>query len=182
VHTHPCPSLTSSFAISSLPFPLSPFLPKVRNDPEAAHIVFNADWDITLASLNVTNKFILRDEDLETLHHMNHVGKFLHDISRFYMNFFKKFFQRDYMVVHDSSAIVALTHPQVFTRSKQIFLDVETKGEFTVGVCVGDLRSSNENADTSRRQNIKLLLDIDLDQARAALLGRLDAYTSATSN
>lgn len=111
----------------------------VHNDPEAARLVFNAGWEITMAGLDVTMQVHMDDEYLATVRELgNRAGQFVWDITRFYIAAYHRFGYED-MVVHDSCALMAIIRPEFFT-SKFVYVDVETSGELTRGQTIGDWR------------------------------------------
>jgi len=60
----------------------------ISGDPHAADLVFRASWPVTMIGLDVTTKLIMDDQFLETIRKKNaQYGKFIYDISRFYLNF-----------------------------------------------------------------------------------------------
>jgi inosine-uridine nucleoside N-ribohydrolase len=111
----------------------------VHNDPEAARLVFNAGWEITMAGLDVTMQVHMDDDYLATIRELgNRSGQFIWDITRFYVAAYHRYGYAD-MVVHDSSALMAIIRPEFFT-SKFVYVDVETSGELTRGQTIGDWR------------------------------------------
>lgn len=111
----------------------------VHNDPEAARLVFNAGWEITMAGLDVTMQVHMDDEYLNGLAGLgNRAGQFVWDITRFYIAAYHRFGYED-MVVHDSCALMAIIRPEFFA-SKFVYVDVETSGELTRGQTIGDWR------------------------------------------
>lgn len=111
----------------------------VHNDPEAARLVFNAGWEITMAGLDVTTQVHMDDEYLATVRELgNRAGQFVWEITRFYIAAYHRFGYED-MMVHDSCALMAIIRPEFFT-SKFVYVDVETSGELTRGQTIGDWR------------------------------------------
>lgn len=111
----------------------------IHNDPEAARLVFNAGWEITMAGLDVTMQVHMDDEYLTGLRDIgNRAGSFIWDITRFYIAAYHRYGYDD-MAVHDSSAIMAIIRPEFF-ESKFVYVDVETTGELTRGQTIGDWR------------------------------------------
>lgn len=111
----------------------------VHNDPEAARLVFNAGWEITMAGLDVTMQVHMDDDYLGGLGNLgNRAGRFVWDVTRFYVAAYHSFGYAD-MVVHDSCALMAILRPEFFT-SKFVFVDVETTGELTRGQTIADWR------------------------------------------
>lgn len=91
----------------------------IHGDPEAADVVFTADWKVTIVGLDVTHKTVLGSAAMEELAVAGGKAvRLLSDLSQFYMNFYKQRTGGDGMVVHDSCACVYLVAPQLFkTRS-----------------------------------------------------------------
>ncbi len=111
----------------------------VHNDPEAARLVFNAGWEITMAGLDVTMQVHMDDEYLGGLRDIgNQTGRLVWEITRFYVAAYHSFGYAN-MVVHDSCALMAIIRPEFFT-SKFVYVDVETSGELTRGQTIGDWR------------------------------------------
>ena len=54
----------------------------VYNDPEAAELVFNAGWHVTVCPLNVTQSLTLDSQYLQDLQTVSYVGDFVRDLSR----------------------------------------------------------------------------------------------------
>jgi len=111
----------------------------VHNDPEAARLVFNAGWEISMAGLDVTMQIHMDDEYLATIRDLgNRAGQFVWDITRFYIDAYHRFGYED-MAVHDSCALMAIIRPEFFT-SQFVYVDVETTGTLTQGQTIGDWR------------------------------------------
>jgi Inosine-uridine nucleoside N-ribohydrolase len=110
-------------------------------DPEAAHIVFNESWPLTMVGLDLTHQALATPDvekrlvDLDT------------GISRFVVGLFGYFRQSyrdaqgfDHPPVHDPCTIAYLIDPSVVT-TRKVPLDVELRGELTVGMTVADFRA-----------------------------------------
>lgn len=101
----------------------------IRNDPEAADLVFGADWKVTMVGLDVTLKVIMSPEHLaEYATHNNPLSKHITKIVPFYQNFFEKSYPGSRGIfVHDSSAIAYILDPSLFT-TEQWPIRVGTQG------------------------------------------------------
>ena len=85
-------------------------------DPHAADQVFAAHWPVTAVGLDVTHTVISTPDYFERLEQrLPSAGKFLHDISRFYLNFYNKQYGINGCHVHDSTAVACALHPEWFT-------------------------------------------------------------------
>lgn len=101
----------------------------IRNDPEAADLVFGADWKVTMVGLDVTLKVIMSPEHLaEYATHNNPLSRHITKIVPFYQNFFEKSYPGSRGIfVHDSSAIAYILDPSLFT-TEQWPIRVGTQG------------------------------------------------------
>ncbi len=89
----------------------------IIGDPVAADIVFGANWPMTIIGLDVTLESVMSDAYIADLaRDAGQDGAFLHEVSRFYANFYTASKQTsDGFPVHDSSAVAAALHPDMFT-------------------------------------------------------------------
>ena len=88
----------------------------IIGDPHAADEVLRADWPVTVVGLDVTTKTIMSNAYLHGLQKTSpKYGKFIYDITRFYANFHQQTDQVDGIYVHDSSAIMYVSAPHLFT-------------------------------------------------------------------
>lgn len=101
----------------------------IRNDPEAADLVFGADWKVTMVGLDVTLKVQMSPEHLaEYGKHENPMSQHIARIVPFYQNFFESSYPGSHGIfVHDSSAIAYVIDPTLFT-TEQWPLRVGTQG------------------------------------------------------
>ncbi len=101
----------------------------ISGDPHAADLVFRASWPVTMIGLDVTTKLIMDVQILETIRKDNaQYGKFIYDISRFYLNFhITEVGVEGGFYVHDPSAVMYLINPGIF-RMKRGPVRVVTTG------------------------------------------------------
>jgi purine nucleosidase len=131
----------------------------IRNDPEAAHIVFHAGWPLTMLGLDVTLKTVITDEYLETLKSAgNKYTDFIYKISQFYMAAYKSRGGRDGFAVHDSSALAYVIDPTLFD-GKKTYVDVECHSPHYFGNTVPDWRGQRNG-----EPNVNVILDVDNDR------------------
>lgn len=92
----------------------------ISGDPHAADRVFRASWPVTMIGLDVTTKLIMDDQILEAIRKDNaRYGKFIYDISRFYLNFYMtEGGLEGGFYVHDPSAVMYLINPGLFSMKK----------------------------------------------------------------
>ena len=89
------------------------------NDPHAAEKVLEANWEIDLIGLDVTSN-IQFSHDVFTQGAKNspRIGGFIHDLSKFYINFYKRVVGKSVCLMHDPAAMLAITDPDIFTFQK----------------------------------------------------------------
>ncbi|MDE2748545.1 MAG: nucleoside hydrolase [Chloroflexota bacterium] len=87
----------------------------IRNDPEAADVVFGADWQVTMVGLDVTLRVHMRPEHIdEYAAHGNPMSDHISRILPHYRNYFEANYDAEGIFVHDSSAIAYLIDPALF--------------------------------------------------------------------
>lgn len=108
----------------------------VAADPEAAAMVFDRTWPVTMVGLDVTNKVVLRADEVRRLANESSTEAVLtREVTRYL------FEQRamESMALHDPLAVgVALDHSLVTASNGPVH--VETRGAYTRGQTVFDLR------------------------------------------
>lgn len=109
-------------------------------DPEAAQIVFEAQWPVTMVGLDVTHKVLATPDRMEQLKKVNtDVSQFIAELVEFFGGSYMKERRYPGPPMHDPLAVAAVADPQVLTTVRAP-IQVETKGEFTRGQTVVDLR------------------------------------------
>jgi inosine-uridine nucleoside N-ribohydrolase len=103
----------------------------IRNDPEAADVVFGAAWPVTMVGLDVTHQVHMTPEQIARLGQAaNPMAQYLAKIIPFYQSFFETAYRHRKLqgiYVHDSSAIAYLIDPDLF-EVKRWPIRVETEG------------------------------------------------------
>lgn len=113
----------------------------IKVDPEAAHVVFNAPWKVTMIGLDLTHQALCtpaRQRDIESIG--TPTAMFVSQL----MDFFRKSYEQNQGFVdppvHDPCTVAYLIDPNVMTVRKAP-IDVETHGDLTLGMTVADLRA-----------------------------------------
>src|SRR5512141_1917472 len=128
----------------------------IRNDPEAARIVFNAGWPFTMIGLDVTTQTVMTAEYLERIYAaQTPATEFLKAIIPFYYHGYFKRTGVTGMPVHDSSALAYILEPSLF-KCEKVYVEVETRSERTFGQTAPDFRGQWEQA-----PNVNLALGVD---------------------
>jgi inosine-uridine nucleoside N-ribohydrolase len=116
----------------------------IYNDPEAAQIVFNAGWMVTMVGSDVGERTLITRKylaELQSLHGPQ--SDFIAKIADFYLNRSEKSGYSG-AAMYDPLAVGIALDPTLGTL-KEMHVDVETKGEFTRGETVANRMGSNEN-------------------------------------
>ena len=116
----------------------------IYNDPEAAQIVFNAGWMVTMVGSDVGERTLITRKYLAQLQSSHGPqNDFIAKIAEFYLNRSEKSGYSG-AAMYDPLAVGIALDPTLGTL-KEMHVDVETKGEFTRGETVANRMGSNEN-------------------------------------
>jgi purine nucleosidase len=116
----------------------------IYNDPEAAQIVFNAGWIVTMVGSDAGERTLMTRKylaQLQTSHGPQ--SDFIAQIADFYLTRSEKSGYSG-AAMYDPLAVGIALDPTLGTLEK-MHVDVETKGEFTRGETVANRRGSSEN-------------------------------------
>lgn len=112
----------------------------IKIDPEAAHIVFNESWEVLMVGLDLTHQALATDEVIETIENIGtEPSQFFVDLLQFFKKTYKENQGFDHPPVHDACTVAYLIDPTVFT-TKRVPVDIELRGELTLGMTVADFR------------------------------------------
>ena len=116
----------------------------IYGDPEAASIVFNAGWIVTMIGSDVGERTLMTRKHLSQLQAMHGPeSDFIFKLADFYLTRSEKSGYPG-AAMYDPLAVATVIDPALVTL-KEMHLDVETKGEFTRGETVANRMGSNEN-------------------------------------
>ena len=116
----------------------------IYNDPEAAQIVFNAGWMVTMVGSDIGERTLITRKylgELQSSHGPQ--SDFIAKIATFYLDRSEKSGYSG-AAMYDPLAVGIALDPTLGTL-KDMHVDVETKGEFTRGETVANRMGSNEN-------------------------------------
>jgi inosine-uridine nucleoside N-ribohydrolase len=115
----------------------------IYNDPEAAQIVFNAGWMVTMVGSDVGERTLITRKYLAELQSSHGPqSDFISKIAEFYLTRSEKSGYAG-AAMYDPLAVGIALDPTLGTL-KEMHVDVETKGEFTRGETVANRMGSDE--------------------------------------
>jgi inosine-uridine nucleoside N-ribohydrolase len=111
----------------------------ILGDAHAADIVLGTDWDVVLVPGDTTRQVRVTDEWLDRLQeNAGATGKFIHDISRFYRDFYRSGGVTDGFYNHDPTAVAYVADPTLFETEERAIRVV------TDGIGIGDVIAAKE--------------------------------------
>lgn len=136
-------------------------------DPEAASIVFKSGIKINMLGLNVTTRTSYNLDMHEKFKKSDKkINKILSEIMDIRIK--QAGSEENYTTyMHDTLAVMYHTNPEIF-KSQMLHMDVETKGEFTRGMTVADLRINS-----TAIKNINFVSDIDKEKFKEIFIKTL---------
>ncbi len=137
-------------------------------DPEAAKIMFDSGLPIIMAGLDVTEKAVFYQKDLDRVKNIPKVGPFIEEILS--SDAIRPRAENALKQLNDVLALMVLTNPEIF-KIEEYFVDVELLGNFTRGWTLADQRPKSETPRLT-----KVMLDLDYDKYSDLLMERLFAY------
>jgi len=115
----------------------------IANDPEAAQIVFQAGWPLTMVGLDVGDKTLLTRKHIEVLKkNPGPVSDFIYKVADFLIGLSEKFGEAGTPMYDPLAVGVAIDSTLV--KAPAMHVDVETRGEFTRGETVANRRGAIE--------------------------------------
>lgn len=155
----------------------------IYNDPEAAQIVFQAGWPITMSGLEVGNKALFTQKYLDELGQTHGpVNDFIYKVGKFMLDLSAKFGDSG-SPMYDPSAVAIAIDPTL-VKVQEMHIDVETKGEFTRGETVGNRSGYIERnvlhgdhyvieGTDKVAPNTKVCVDVDADRFLKLFVSRI---------
>jgi inosine-uridine nucleoside N-ribohydrolase len=144
----------------------------IHNDPEAADLVFGASWQVTMVGLDVTQEIIMSSQQNARLEAaQNPLAQHLARINDLYLEFNRQSSGIDGYYIHDPSAIVYLTHPELFTVEKYP-VRVETQG-ISVGKTWPSTTRHHTHPDWADRPKVAICTAVNANAVLETILERL---------
>jgi len=138
------------------------------NDPEAARIVAEAGYPLTIVGLDVTHKALMTPDELAIIRARGgEVGEFIHAISVDCRDIHTLPTGRTGMAMHDSLAVLYAIDPGYFSIERW-YVEIDTQNESTAGMVIADRRGK-----LGRPPNANICLGIDADRFMSLYVERL---------
>jgi inosine-uridine nucleoside N-ribohydrolase len=111
----------------------------IYNDPEAAQIVFQAGWPLTMVGLDVGDKTLLSQKYLDQLTQTHGpINDFIYSVAKYLINLAAQFGSPGTPMYDPLAVGVAID--ATLAKAPEMHVDVETRGEFTRGETVANRR------------------------------------------
>ena len=155
----------------------------IYNDPEAAQIVFQAGWPLTMVGLDVGDKTLLSQKYLAQLAETHGpVNDFIYQVAHYLVDLSAQFGSSGTPMYDPLAVGVAIDATLV--KAPAMHVDVETRGEFTRGETVANRRNEVErNVLHGDRYwvegldkvepNAKVCIDVDADRFLQLFVSRI---------
>ncbi|MBC5789229.1 uridine-preferring nucleoside hydrolase UriH [Providencia sp. JUb39] len=112
----------------------------IKIDPEAAHIVFNEKWPLTMVGLDLTHQALATQDVVAKIAEIDtKCSQFVVELLDFFGKMYKQAQGFDAPPVHDPCAVAYVIDPSVMTTQK-VPVDIELTGTLTLGMTVADFR------------------------------------------
>ncbi len=153
-------------------------------DPEAAQIVFRSGVPLTMVGLDVTQRAMLREEDIQRMENSSKPeGRAAGKIARASMNRVRQTSATGGPAMHDSLAVGTFLDPSIVTL-QDLHVEIETAGTFTAGETVGYRRAPMRGSPPMAngpvaempkefKPNARVALDVDVNRFLKLLVDRI---------
>jgi purine nucleosidase len=110
-------------------------------DPEAAHIVFNEGWKLTMVGLDLTHQALATPDVVASIAAIGTTpARFVVELLEFFAQTYLESQGYEHPPVHDPCAVALVIDPSVM-EVVRVPLDIELTGTLTVGMTVADFRA-----------------------------------------
>ncbi|RFA22599.1 nucleoside hydrolase [Subtercola boreus] len=110
-------------------------------DPEAAHIVFNESWPLTMVGLDLTHQALATPAVAAEIAAIDTApARFVGELLEFFGETYREHQGFDSPPVHDPCAVAYVIDPTIMT-TRRVPLDIELTGTLTLGMTVADFRA-----------------------------------------
>ena len=148
----------------------------IWHDPEAAQLVIEADWKVTLVTLDATMQALLTPTDLEAIQGATgERARFAWAILDHYLTVYQQWLPGRTCPLHDPLALALVLDPDLATY-RTLPTQVELRGLATRGATVCDLRTDPASPSPEPGWRMVRYLDqLDVERFRALFVGGITA-------
>ncbi len=155
----------------------------IYNDPEAAQVVFQAGWPLTMVGLDVGDKTLLSQKYLDELGKTHGpVNDFIYSVAKYLIDLSAQFGSPGTPMYDPMAVGVAIDATLV--RAPEMHVDVETQGKFTRGETVANRNGSVERnvlhgdryvieGVDKVKPNAKVCIDVEADRFLQIFVSRI---------
>ena len=112
----------------------------IKIDSEAAHIVFNAGWKVTMVGLDLTHQALATPDVVERIAKIDtKPAEFVVELLEFFGKMYKQAQGFNYPPVHDPCAVAYVIDPTLI-ETVSVPVNIELTGTHTLGMTVADFR------------------------------------------
>lgn len=120
----------------------------IKIDPEAAHIVFNAGWKVTMVGLDLTHQALATPDVVKQIASIGtKPAKFVVELLDFFGKMYKQAQGFDAPPVHDACAVAYVIDPSLIEVCR-VPINIELTGTHTLGMTVADFRYPPKECNT----------------------------------
>lgn len=145
----------------------------IWHDPEAAKLVFDAPWVVTMVGLDVTMRTYLDERSLALIAAgASANARFATAILRHYLDFYEMISGRRACPLHDPTAAAVYADPDLVTESYEADVDVACSDDAR-GTTVVDRRAGGKPAFITRATPVRVITGVDVERFVTDLTGVL---------
>lgn len=138
-------------------------------DPEAAHIVFNEKWPLTMIGLDLTHQALATPDVAARVSAVGTApARFVGELLEFFGETYRDAQGFDFPPVHDPCAVAFVIDPSVIT-VRRAPINVELTGTLTLGMTVADFRAPAPEDCTTQ-----VAVDLDHEKFWALIIDALE--------
>ena len=139
----------------------------IYHDPHAAEVVFASGAKVEMVGLDVTHQILCTKEDFAAMAEAApKLGGMLQDMSHFYLKFYETVGKFDGCSLHDPAAVIACTHPHLFT-PEPVAITVVTEGEE-----IGETRAADD-----ARSETSVLMGVESEAVKSLFMQRISGLS-----
>lgn len=133
----------------------------IWHDPEAASVVFNAPWPITMSGLDITLGVRIGPERRKVLDAGGKAAQYMSRILQFYGDYNAQTFGSWTATMHDTIGVAAAAGALIVNESHLVKVEVDCSNGPSRGATIADLRDVYAGRPPQPGANTTLLLDIE---------------------